>query len=180
MMHDENSEHKQVTQQEVNRRTFFSYVNVAVGGFIAALLGIPLIGAAILPALVKAKAQEVSAGAINDFQIEQPKNVSVNITTKDGWIQSQQPRGIWVVKHSETSYTVFNGRCVHLGCAYNWFPAHKEFICPCHGGTYTITGRVVAGPPPRPLDTLRWKIQRGNLIVDFEDFQVGIPQKVAI
>ncbi len=179
-MHDENSEQKQVTEREISRRTFFSYVNVAIGGFITALLGVPLIGAAILPALKKTKAQEVSAGPITDFQIEQPKDVTLNVTTKDGWIQSQQPRGAWVVEHSQQDFTVFNGRCTHLGCSYNWFPDRKEFICPCHGSHFTITGKVVAGPAPRPLDTLESKIQQGDLIVDFEDFQVGIPQKVAI
>ena len=179
-MQSQNEEEKKVAAQEVSRRTFFTYVNVAIGAFIAALLGIPIIGAAILPALAKTKGSVVSAGSLNDFQVEQPKNVSVSITTSDGWITSKEDRGIWVVKHSESEFTVFNGRCVHLGCAYNWYPAQKEFICPCHGGTYTITGKVVAGPPPRPLDTLPWKIQQGNLIVTYEDFQLGIPQKVEI
>jgi len=179
-MQSENEEEKQVAAQEVTRRTFFTYVNMAIGAFIAALLGIPIIGAAILPALAKTKGVDASAGSISDFQVEQPKNVSVTITAKDGWITSQEDRGIWVVKHSESDYTVFNGRCVHLGCAYNWNPDRKEFMCPCHGGVYTINGRVVAGPPPRPLDTLPWKIQQGNLIVNYEDFQLGIPQKVEI
>ncbi len=164
-------------QKEVTRRTFFSYVNVAIGGFIAAILGVPLIGAAVVPALSKGHANQVNAGPVNNFNVGEPKSVDVTITVKDGWIASQEDRGIWVVKRSDNDFTVFNGRCVHLGCAYAWNPQAKEFQCPCHGGRYTIDGKVVGGPPPRPLDTLNWKADGGNLVVAYVDFRLGIPQK---
>lgn len=166
-------------EQVVTRRTFLSYVNVAIGGFITALLGVPLIGSAIVPALTKSQGNQVNAGPISGFPVGEPKAVNVTITIKDGWVSSQEDRGIWVVKKSETDFTVFNGRCVHLGCAYAWNPQAKEFQCPCHGGRYTLAGQVVGGPPPRNLDTLTWKVDGGNLTVAYEDFRLGIPQKEA-
>jgi len=174
------SETTERTEKQISRRTFLSYINVAIGGFIATVLGIPLVGAAVLPALKQGQSNLVSAGAVTDFEVGQPKSVAVTVTTKDGWIQSQEDKGIWVIKKSESDFTVFNGRCVHLGCAYSWRADLKEFVCPCHGGTYTIDGQVIAGPPPRPLDTLQWTIDQGKLMVDYKDFRLGVPQKEAI
>ena len=179
-MRSKNEEDGRVAEGEVTRRTFLSYINIAIGAFIAAVLGIPVIGAAVAGAFSQSQSNQVPAGSVSDFQVGQPKAVTLNITTKDGWVQSQDAKGIWVVKHSEADFTVFNGRCVHLGCAYAWNPADKLFECPCHGGRYTVDGKVVAGPPPRPLDTLAWKVAQGNLVVDYEDFRLGIPQKEAV
>ncbi len=176
-MHSEPTDTENVQEQEVNRRTFLSWLIVAVGGFITAVLGIPVAAAAIAPALKGGKGTEVSAGPANSFPVGEPKAATVTITIADGWVQNQQDRGIWVIAKGNNDFTVFNGRCVHLGCAYSWVPATKEFDCPCHGGRYSITGEVLGGPPPRPLDTLQWRVDQGNLLVNYEDFRLGIPQK---
>ena len=53
------------------------------------------------------------------------------------------------------------GECTHLAC-----PVQKRTLetsgeatgplrCPCHGGVFSRTGEVLAGPPPRPLRRLR-------------------------
>src|SRR6266540_1445115 len=42
------------------------------------------------------------------------------------------------------------------------------------------TGAVLAGPPPRPLDTLEWKVEDGMLYCAYQDFRVGIAQKVSV
>jgi Rieske Fe-S protein len=174
-MQTDNQENQ--AEREVGRRTFLSYVNVAIGGFIAALLGIPVIGAAVAGAFSQGQTNQVSAGPVSGFQTDQPKAVTVTVTTKDGWVQSNEDKGVWVIKKSDTDFAVYNGRCVHLGCAYSWNPTDKLFECPCHGGRYTIDGKVVAGPPPRPLDTLQWKVDQGNLVVDYKDFRLGVPEK---
>lgn len=174
------SQERQGAEKEVSRRTFLSYVNVAIGGFIAMILGIPTIGAAIAGAFSQSQENRLSAGAVSSFPTGEPKSVTLTITTKDGWIQSKDDKGIWVVKRSDNDFTVYNGRCVHLGCAYSWNPTAKEFDCPCHGGRYTIDGKVIGGPPPRPLDTLDWKIDQGNLVVDYKDFRLGVPSKEAV
>jgi len=52
-------------------------------------------------------------------------------------------------------------KCPHLGCTVPWRPdfdfGGKKgwFRCPCHGSTYTKDGGIlVAGPAPRPMDTM--------------------------
>ncbi len=169
--------HAEIHEREVTRRAFMSWAIVAIGGFITVVVGVPILGLVILPALRPTKANEVNAGPTRAFPTGIPTAATVAITTSDGWVQSKQDKGVWVVKKSETDFTVFSGRCTHLGCAYSWVAAQNQFICPCHGGHYSIAGVVLAGPPPRPLDTLNWRIDQGNLIVQYEEFRLGIPQK---
>lgn len=63
----------------------------------------------------------------------------------------------------ERGLTVFSPVCTHLGCYVNWDNNRKEFLCPCHGGRYNIYGQVIAGPPPKPLNRLPFKIDAGKI-----------------
>jgi cytochrome b6-f complex iron-sulfur subunit len=59
----------------------------------------------------------------------------------------------------------FSPVCTHLGCFVNWDGGRQEFLCPCHGGKYTISGEVTAGPPPRPLTELPLRIAGGKVFI---------------
>ena len=159
------------------RRAFLSYVILAVGGFISAAVGLPAIGSLILPTLRPRQVGWTVVGSVAGFPIGQPKQASFELVERDGWLERRDAKSVWVVRHSEDSFTVFNGRCVHLGCAYSWQEGQQEFACPCHGGRYALDGKVIGGPPPRPLDTLRWRVEGGNLVVEYQDFRLGVPQK---
>jgi Rieske Fe-S protein len=60
---------------------------------------------------------------------------------------------------------VFSAICSHLGCLVSYHKDKREFVCPCHGGRYDLTGRNISGPPPAPLTRLPLKIQNGTLFV---------------
>jgi cytochrome b6-f complex iron-sulfur subunit len=55
--------------------------------------------------------------------------------------------------------------CTHLGCIIQWHPDGKQFICPCHHGIYDVDGKVLSGPPPRPLEKLLVKQRDGQVFV---------------
>jgi Rieske Fe-S protein len=61
------------------------------------------------------------------------------------------------------SVRALSGVCTHTGCVVAWHQDQQHFVCPCHGGTYTVQGAVVSGPPPRPLDRLQIRIMNGNV-----------------
>jgi Rieske Fe-S protein len=74
---------------------------------------------------------------------------------------------------------VYNGRCTHLGCNYSLDAEKKVFRCPCHTGFFDLkTGAVLGGPPPRPLDTLPVKVEDGVLYAEYQDFRLGVADKV--
>jgi len=61
--------------------------------------------------------------------------------------------------------TVFSATCSHLGCLVNYHKDKREFVCPCHGGRYDLTGKNIAGPPPAPLTRFPVRRQDGMLLV---------------
>jgi len=61
--------------------------------------------------------------------------------------------------------TVFAATCSHLGCLVNYHKDKREFVCPCHGGRYDLTGKNIAGPPPAPLTKLPVRSQDGMILV---------------
>lgn len=60
---------------------------------------------------------------------------------------------------------VFSAVCSHLGCLVNYHRKRREFVCPCHGGRYDLTGKNIAGPPPAPLTRLPVKLEKGMIMV---------------
>lgn len=57
----------------------------------------------------------------------------------------------------------FSPVCTHLGCFVNWDSVRQEFVCPCHGGKYALSGEVTAGPPPRALTELPLRVSDGRV-----------------
>jgi cytochrome b6-f complex iron-sulfur subunit len=66
---------------------------------------------------------------------------------------------------SHEKLTVLSATCSHLGCLVNYSREKSEFICPCHGGRYDLSGKNIAGPPPAPLGRIPAKVENGILLV---------------
>lgn len=58
---------------------------------------------------------------------------------------------IFVFRHREKGFAVVSAVCTHLGCTVKFFSSDDDFHCPCHGSIYTVNGKVIHGPAPRPL-----------------------------
>lgn len=64
-----------------------------------------------------------------------------------------------LVRLGEERFVAFGQRCTHLGCPVIYREQKRDLYCPCHEGIFDgESGRVVAGPPPRPLP--RVKLER--------------------
>lgn len=66
---------------------------------------------------------------------------------------------------SSAGPTVFSATCSHLGCLVNYRKDKGEFVCPCHGGRYDLTGKNIAGPPPAPLTRFPLNVRDGIVSV---------------
>jgi Rieske Fe-S protein len=66
---------------------------------------------------------------------------------------------------ADDSFIVLSAVCSHLGCLVNYNKPKQEFLCPCHGGRYDLTGKNIAGPPPRPLTRFPVKVVQGTVLV---------------
>ncbi len=66
---------------------------------------------------------------------------------------------------SSGKLAVLSAVCSHLGCLVNYRKESKEFVCPCHGGKYDISGKNIEGPPPAPLTTYPVEIKNGMVMI---------------
>ena len=54
----------------------------------------------------------------------------------------------------------YSQKCTHLACAVVPRPEQGLIHCPCHEGFFDLlSGRVVAGPPPRPLPRITLEVK---------------------
>jgi cytochrome b6-f complex iron-sulfur subunit len=44
-----------------------------------------------------------------------------------------------------------DAKCTHEGCTVRYMPKDALIWCACHNGRFDLNGRVISGPPPRPL-----------------------------
>lgn len=166
----------------LGRRRFLRWAT-AVGGSISALLaGVPALRAFLSPAFRRSRVEKwIKLGDVDQFDPNVPTKVDFVDAVNDAWVEARRLRNVWIYTEDGEHFTVYNGRCTHLGCNYFLDKEKHVFRCPCHMGFFDVkTGTVLGGPPPRPLDALAVKVERGVLYADYEDFRLGVPQKVAV
>lgn len=70
-----------------------------------------------------------------------------------------------LVRRSNGEFTAFSQKCTHLSCAVYYAADRDRLECPCHEGYFSAAdGRVLQGPPPRPLPQVKLE-RRGDDLV---------------
>lgn len=75
-----------------------------------------------------------------------------------------------LLRPEEDKLLAYGQKCTHLSCPVIPEMEKKTLVCPCHNGHFAMEdGRVLAGPPPRPLPRVKLEL-RGNDIyaIDME------------
>jgi cytochrome b6-f complex iron-sulfur subunit len=67
-----------------------------------------------------------------------------------------------VIKTAGGEIRAFSAQCTHLSCIVQYAPAEGRILCACHMGWYDLTGRNVAGPPPRPLEAFTVNVRNAS------------------
>lgn len=63
-------------------------------------------------------------------------------------------------------FLVLSAICTHQGCSVAWDARAGNYLCPCHLGRYDTSGKVIGGPPPRPLPSLPNHVQGDMLYLN--------------
>jgi menaquinol-cytochrome c reductase iron-sulfur subunit len=146
------------TTESPDRRRFLANtihtIQAVIGGTLAYFLG----GAILAPSLDSRQANWLSAGNLSDLMDNQPTPVTIRVAKQDGYSQVVDRQVIFLVKTGDTSVRALSSTCTHLGCRVSWDAEAERLKCPCHGGVYDKTGKVMSGPPPAPLATLTTRI----------------------
>jgi menaquinol-cytochrome c reductase iron-sulfur subunit len=150
----------------MTRRTVFTIGVQAVGGIAVGVVALPAVGFALAPIFDKPDEQWEAVGPPDDF-VSDTYRQSV-ITIVDGIGDTGKTtvyirQGSADLDEDPESYIAISTRCAHLGCPVRFVRAAGNFICPCHGGVYDFEGKVIGGPPVRPLDRFQTRVRGGNL-----------------
>jgi menaquinol-cytochrome c reductase iron-sulfur subunit len=156
----------------LTRRRFLEGTLGWVSAGIAAAVGIPAAVAILDPAFRTTELGWSPVGRLGkpdpgepDLSVVgTPVLASFTSLFEDAYMKAS-PRdvAVYVVNHGDGQFTIFDDRCTHLGCPFDWGDKTGEFTCPCHNGLFDAEGRVTGGPPPRPLDRYEYRIDGGVL-----------------
>jgi menaquinol-cytochrome c reductase iron-sulfur subunit len=165
---------------DMDRRGFLSRATGFLSGIAAIVLGWPLVSFLLGPRVRETAGQYVEVPGLDRVSAGQPVQLEFPFIETDAYLSQNVTHQVWAVRGASGELTVYSPVCPHLGCSVSWDPGSHNFVCPCHGSVFSIDGRVVAGPSPRPLDTLPYRVRDGRLEVRWEAFKVGVAGKVRV
>ena len=58
---------------------------------------------------------------------------------------------VLLLKDRDQKLRALSAKCTHEGCTVQFLPNDGVIWCACHNGKFAPDGRVISGPPPRPL-----------------------------
>ena len=113
------------------------------------------------PPVPESSAAQVDVGATNDPAFQEVGYKIVRF--------GEDP--VIVLRVAEDDFRAFSATCTHLDCIVEYRKDDRLIWCNCHNGVYDLAGKVLSGPPPRPLQSFR---------VDLVARNVGQPQAVVV
>ncbi len=96
---------------------------------------------------VVARRGEISVGDVKLFTYPNPEDHCIMVRT------------------AEDTYVAYSQKCTHLSCAVYYSRESNQLECPCHKGFFAVEdGRVLAGPPTRPLPRIQLQARGDQLV----------------
>ncbi len=57
-----------------------------------------------------------------------------------------------IIAHASSGLVAFSASCTHSCCGLTF--TGQDFVCPCHGSRFDLTGTVTVGPASEPLQVI--------------------------
>jgi menaquinol-cytochrome c reductase iron-sulfur subunit len=164
-----------------------------VAGAVACLPGLiaGLCASILHPLSKKGQAgQAIRLGSLDTLPTDgTPVKSTVLMDQVDAWNRvANQPVGAVFLRRVGEKVQAFNVVCPHAGCSVEYKeevdPSTNKkatkFFCPCHVASFDLEGKRTdaTSPSPRNMDELAVELRGGEVWVEFQNFQVGIPSKV--
>jgi len=109
-----------------------------------------------LPAVPVARLDELPVGGVKAFSYPGPNDPCL------------------LVRYAPDRWAAYSQRCTHLSCAVYYAAESRRLACPCHHGFFAVEdGRVLQGPPPRPLPRIALERRGDRLVAVGVDLQGG-------
>jgi Rieske Fe-S protein len=179
----------------MERRTFLAWATAGLGGLFGLALSLPALAYVIDPRNRKARQRDFQTVArLGDLKVNEPKQVVISDTRQDAWtLHPNEIVGrVWLVRRDDDKVNAYTTICPHLGCSINYQSQKQRFVCPCHNGTFELSGEPVpnaelgyTNPVPRAMDSLEVHVIEAKnkydseVQVKYQSFRQGIHDKVA-
>ncbi len=105
--------------------------------------------AAVVFPVVKYLTPPKDAGGANKVTLDDAQKGE--LASKGFLIARMGNERVIVVKDPEGKLKALSAKCTHEGCTVQYAASEAMITCACHNGRFTLDGRVISGPPPRPL-----------------------------
>src|SRR3989338_3200569 len=140
-------------RQRISRREFLRYL-LKSGG-------LAFLGAAVYPIArylypprgVESSVSTVVAGTVGELAVNTAK--IFRFGSRPGLLINT-PQG---------ELKAFSAVCTHLNCTVQYDPQVSVIWCACHNGKFALNGRVISGPPPRPLEPYQVNVRGDDIVV---------------
>jgi quinol---cytochrome c reductase iron-sulfur subunit, bacillus type len=152
--------------ETMTRRGVFAIAGQAFGGVAFAAVTLPVVGFAVAPIFDRPDETWEGVGPADDFVSDTYRQAVITIVEgvgDSGKTTVYIRKGSTDLGEDPNTYIAVSTRCAHLGCPVRFVRAAGTFICPCHGGVYDFEGKVIGGPPVRPLDRFQTRVTNGTL-----------------
>jgi Rieske Fe-S protein len=135
------------------RRRFVGYL--LGGGLLASAVSFlyPILRYLIPPAATDLGSDTVVAGRVGELK------------RNTGKIFRFGNRPALLVLTAGGEYRAMSATCTHLNCTVQYRSDLRQVWCACHNGFYDLSGRNIAGPPPRPLEAYDVHVRGDELVV---------------
>jgi cytochrome b6-f complex iron-sulfur subunit len=137
----------------MNRRRF---VNFFLGGSLLGTLGsliYPVIRFLIPPRQAEAVAKKIAAAKVGELAPNTAKLFKFGSSPA------------LLINTAEGQLRALSAVCTHLTCTVSYESDTNTLYCPCHNGRFDLSGNVISGPPPRPLETYEIEVAGGDIFV---------------
>ncbi len=129
-----------MTDERLSRKRFIDWA-LRLGGLAAA-------GSVLYPT-VRYLSPIQTAGA--NGPVELTDDELAKIKAQQFVITKVGTRKILILRDSQGAYRAVDAKCTHEGCTVAYLPAQQIISCGCHNGRFDLDGRILGGPPPKPL-----------------------------
>jgi len=123
-----------------NRRSFLKwFMRIGLFGWLGSIF-YPIARYLVPPKIPEANISSLQVGSVDDF------------STGSGTIFRFGRKPGILIRLKTGQFKAFAATCTHLSCIVQFRDDLNQIWCACHNGRFDLTGRNVAGPPPRPLE----------------------------
>jgi Rieske Fe-S protein len=148
------------TQTGGDRRSFLNwFLGTSTGALLMSIV-YPVVRFLSPPSVPEAATHQVEAGPVNDPELLGRGFKIVRFGAEP----------VILVRSGDGRLRAFTATCTHLECIVEFRSDLQVLWCNCHNGQFDLTGRNVAGPPPRPLTEFKVHVleragQAGTIVI---------------